>query len=703
LPAIWWQVGNISPKIRFDVNHFLHLTGMEAFFGTFLSWCQRNGIQGRIQTYGFSTDNIEAAGATHVPEMEITPGEKDSAPWFDTRIGPKKYVSSGAHIYGRPVVSVEAYTFLHWERYRATLEELKIATDGFLRSGATKFVNHGFSFLPERDLAPTRRMPWAPQVNPSNIWWKYYPLLSQYIARACYLLRQGSFSPDIAVYSPLANQWTRDVLNARRWTRDFDWGELGFLLISNGYDFDLLNDDALQRIAEFDDDRINIRAMEYKLLLLPNVQALPLETMKAIEEYVSGGGVVIALDRVPDSSTGFSDYEEKDRKVRTIVKTLFGEPSGRDGVSTVRYGDGCTHFIKKVLDRKIWWDQRSSVLDPFLNTIRDHIQPDFGIDFAHQGLRKNEGLTFLHRRLETSDIYFVANVQDKSVEIPVTYRVLDRKVSEWNPFSGSICPKYHYRSKDAGTEVPLRLSPYASTFLVFEKNGAEGRVEHTEMDRVLRVTQDTVEGLVTRNGIFRTTINMNGNRTNRSVEVSGIPAPINISGTWDFRLEGRGCETVEKRLTSLGSWTDDPETRHCTGTGRYEITFDLPDQYLTKDYRISLDLGKVGSIAEARVNGQDAGTVWIRAQKLDVTKMLRAAQNKLTVLVTNTGINRVAGFSEPPPVPKNLVGRFGGDAGRPAPEIGFKPLPPSGLMGPVQLLVSKKVEFAHAPPEVYEP
>ncbi len=32
LPAIWWDMGEITPKIRHDVNEFLHEIGMEAFF-----------------------------------------------------------------------------------------------------------------------------------------------------------------------------------------------------------------------------------------------------------------------------------------------------------------------------------------------------------------------------------------------------------------------------------------------------------------------------------------------------------------------------------------------------------------------------------------------------------------------------------------------------------------------------------------------
>ncbi len=234
LPALWWEVDDLSPRVRHDVNEFLHEQGMKAFFGPFLDWCRAHGVRGRIQPYGFVTDNIEGAGRADLPEMEITPGEKDAVPWYDTRIGPREYVASGAHLYGRDVVSTEAFTFLHHEPYRATPEELKIATDGYLRAGANKFYNHGFIASPERGvIVPTRGFWEAIRISPENIWWPYYHLVADYTARCCWMMRQGNFVADVAVYSPLANQWTQSVLNARRWTRDFEWGNLNQLLSSN--------------------------------------------------------------------------------------------------------------------------------------------------------------------------------------------------------------------------------------------------------------------------------------------------------------------------------------------------------------------------------------------------------------------------------------------------------------------------------------
>ncbi|MFA5816642.1 MAG: glycosyl hydrolase [Bacteroidales bacterium] len=709
LPAIWWEVSDISPKIRFDVNDFLHKTGLRVFFKTFLEWCEAHHIQGRIQAYGFNTDNIEASGMTHIPEMEITAGEKDAADWFDTRIGPKKYVASGAHIYGRKIVSAEVYTFIHWERYRETLEELKIASDGYLLSGATKFYNHGFNFSPEKIVSPTRSLPFAAYIQPQNVWWNYYPRLAEYIARCSYLLRQGDFAPDIALYSPLANQWALNVLNPRKWTREFDWGELGNLLISNGYDYDLINDDALQNMAKIEDGKIKIQNLEYKLLILPNVETIPLKTLQFIEKYVDMGGVVIALERLPERSTDYIDYKQTDEKVKELTNNLFNKPKLPDGkadnpygvkeskieegVLMNPYGNGRTYQLKDVIDRQIWWDKRSSTLDPFLETIRKHIAPDFGIDFAWEGMRKNEGLTFIHRKLAEKDIYFVSNIQDKQSTIPVTFRVKNKVIRKWNPYTGEITPILSFSESKEGIKVPLNLAPYESMFVEFSPGEPETYVTKTDFYQITEAKKNEIKAYALQNGTYFTSIkSRNGEKKITSV-VSGIPAPYLISGKWSIELKGNDFPLSAKQSDFLYSWTEDPLTRNFSGTGRYEINFKLSSDYIKKELKLFLDLGKVGNIAEVSLNDKKIGTTWMRDQNLDVTGVVKEGDNKLVILVTNTLINRVSAMKEPPPVPEDIISRFGNgsiitDIPR---EFGFKPLPASGLMGPVQIVPIKVV------------
>ncbi|MCC6698234.1 MAG: hypothetical protein IT365_21605 [Candidatus Hydrogenedentes bacterium] len=695
LPALWWPVGDISPKITYDVNDFLHHAGMEIFVETFVNWCHEHHVKASMEPYGFTTDTLENTGAVDLPFMEVTPGEKDAVPWFDTRIGPRRYVASGANQYGRNVVGVEAYTFAHWELYRATLEELKIASDGFLCAGANQFYNHLYCYTPEREIAPSRALPWEVVLNHTNVWWQHYRLLADYLARCCYLLRLGHPQKDIAIYSPLANQWTLDVKNARKWTREFYWGDLGKLIAANGYDFDLINDDVLQHHADLGSGRIRAGGMSYRVLILPNIQAIPLATLQKVQQFVQDGGVVIALERVPDSATGLTDCATNDAQVRTIVSEMFAAPAGDNGTGPRDYGKGRTHCIKLVINRQDILDARSSMLDPFVNSLREHVTPDLGIDFAQEGLRENNGLTFVHRVLDDTDIYFVSNIQQVASTIPLTFRVQGKVPWRWNPYTGAIARHWQYRTVEDGIELPLKLAPYESTFVLFESGEESPRVEQSNFTQIADITQDAVQALCSDNGEHFVVMSAGGGSKTCSATVRGIPAPLRIDCAWQMSLEGHGLDKVERTLTQLISWTEDPATKHFSGTGRYETSFTLPKEYLASGLELLLDLGRVGNVAVVELNGTKIGTTWMRGQTLDITKSARRGQNRLVVRVTNTDINRASSLTEPVPVPEDLVPHYGSGT-TPFTEhfrgpAGFKPLPASGLLGPVHIVAMKKV------------
>jgi hypothetical protein len=162
-------------------------------------------------------------------------------------------------------------------------------------------------------------------------------------------------------------------------------------------------------------------------------------------------------------------------------------------------------------------------------------------------------------------------------------------------------------------------------------------------------------------------------------------------------LEGSDFAKVESTLTHLVSWTSNPGTKHFSGTGRYETSFTLPSEYLSPDLLLELDLGRVGNIAEVEVNGKRVGTCWMRNQRLDITRTVSDGSNRLVVWVTNTLINRASGLTQPVPVPEDLVAHYGRGttpytASSRGP-VGFEPLPASGLLGPVRIIVSKKMNI----------
>jgi hypothetical protein len=82
-------------------------------------------------------------------------------------------------------------------------------------------------------------------------------------------------------------------------------------------------------------------------------------------------------------------------------------------------------------------------------------------------------------------------------------------------------------------------------------------------------------------------------------------------------------------------------------------------------------------------------------QTLDATSLLTPGKNIMRVLVTNTLINRVAGWKSVPPLPPNLKPLYGGGLQENIPQaselFGFEPLPRSGLLGPVYISPLKRV------------
>jgi hypothetical protein len=685
LPAVWWDIGELTPQIRHDVNEFLHHTGLETTFKPFLGWCSEHGVEGRIQPYHrFTTEIVQSAGLTHRPECEIpTIG-------FGVEMNVRKSVSSGAHLYGRPIVSAEAYTFVHFQRYRSTLEELKVAGDGYVRDGVNQFYNHGYSYSPERDVSPARSVPFANLISHPNTWWEYYPHLSSYVSRVHYLLRQGDFAPDIALYSPYRTRWTQRVIkgtNSRNLPLEAMGRDLGTHLVASGYDFDWVNDDVLLNHAQVQDGKIVVRGMEYKFLILPDVRAIPVGTMEFIRDYVRSGGIAIALDHVPTKSVGLTAHTEKSERVKSIAIELFA--AGRE---RTEYGRGYTYYVSGIVASS-WrpsWRRRS--LDALMRILREHLAPDFALE----GTEESSGLTFVHRRTQDIDIYFVTNLQDKPSDVPLLFRVTGKTPHRWDPYTGKAFPIQYCRWVDSGISIPLSLAPYESTFVLFEPGEELPHVTETNLASIDAVTADRVTGLTNANALCTVTLNVDGRIRTGTLRASGLPAPYILSGSWTLTLEGKGFPRMQKTLSNLSSWTQDRNTKHFSGTGRYELDFELPESYVEDDVELVLDLGRVGDIADVELNGEVVGVAWMRPYRLDITTAAHKGTNRLVVLVTNTLINRVSGFKEAPPVPEELVPHYGRaptdySRGREGPEMGFEPLSPSGLMGPVTIRPVKRV------------
>lgn len=640
LPAIWDDIGDSTQRVRYDVNVFLHEVALDTFFGTLRESCAAVGVDVRVQPhFRMMCELIQAASATPRPETE------SSTPRFAVLAYPRKETVAGARFGRRGIVSAEAFTFIHQERYCTTLEELKIATDAFLRDGVTQFYNHGFLYTEETQVAPSRDVPWGERISPWNTWWPYYGQLTAYTSRAAFLCRQGRFVADLLVYSPAAELWTtRAVWNDDRHVTPY--GRLPRILVANGYDFDPVSDDLLQRGVRAQDREYRVGEQAYRVLILQRSRVMPLATARAILRAVESGCVVIALERLPDHDPGLHG---DDSQLRDVLARIFnGRPNA---VFLPDY-----RFIDVPFDPQAQPGfSPSPQLAPgerrLLDELRKRIEPDFLL----AGGRQSDGLTFLHRRVGDIDIYFVTNLQPHACSEEIAFRVTGQRVERWDALSGEI-QSVSAESRHGATRLRVMLDAWQSAFYLFTSN---------QPRKLPKSHPRTAE---------------------RAARV--------IDGPWTLRLEGVGFPPMRLHLERLTSWTDSEATRFCSGTGVYETEFDLPAEYLHANVSLELDLGEVAFVADVVLNGKAVGARIMHPYRFDIAHAALTGRNHLSVRVTNLLLNHVAGLKEMPAIPAKLRERLGDRELSAASALGAtrrdqarRRLPPSGLLGPVRVVV----------------
>jgi hypothetical protein len=155
------------------------------------------------------------------------------------------------------------------------------------------------------------------------------------------------------------------------------------------------------------------------------------------------------------------------------------------------------------------------------------------------------------------------------------------------------------------------------------------------------------------------------------------------TGPWsvEFAPEWGGPKSVE--FPSLVDWTarSEPGIRFYSGTAIYRKSLEIKRVAAGKS--LWLDLGDVCELAEVKINGQSCGIVWAPPFRVDITRALKPGPNQIEIEVVNFWPNRIIGdqaLPESERVTHTNIRELTRDT----------PLMPSGLLGPVRVMVTDK-------------
>jgi hypothetical protein len=407
LPALAGDIGEKTMAIRHDWGRTLTELAEENYLKPLTEWAHEHGTLFRSQSYGTPPVNLSSNALVDLPEGE-------GSQW--RRFSTTRWASSAGHLYGRPVISSETWTWLHSPVFRATPLDMKAEADIHFLQGVNQLVGHGWPYSPPSAGEPGWRFYAAAVFNQHNPWWLAMPDITLYLQRVSFLLRQGQPVNDVAVYIPTDDAYaafTPGNVSVNKTVDQLLGADLVPKILDAGYNFDFIDDGAIAH-----------GGVPYPILILPAVERIPLATYRKLEEYVRKGGVLIATKHAPTMAPGVMEASDTP-KIAELSRQLFSH----GGVVTDLAA------LPAELHKALAADVATA--------------PEIG---------------FVHRKLDVADIYFLVNTSNRPVRAKAAFRA-QGNAEVWDPLRGTT----------TGASGDLDLAPYESRVLVFSKDAESVR------------------------------------------------------------------------------------------------------------------------------------------------------------------------------------------------------------------------------------
>lgn len=686
LPVVTGRVvgsAETSERFLWDFRRTICDLFADNYFKYFKELCHKNGLLFSTEGYGNgSFDNLQVGGLADIPmgEFWVGGGAMESI----------KLAASSAHITGKSVVGAESFTADDSRgRWLVDPYSVKALGDKVMSQGVNRFIFHRYAHQPWSGVEPGMTMgPWGMNLERTITWWDQGAAWMKEIARSQFLLQQGRFVGDIAVFAG-----------------DEGPNDLFYNSPPKGYDFDGVDATAVQTMQVKNGRLVLPTGMEYRVLVLPDSPWMTLKTLRKIGALVADGATVVGPK--PTKSPSLSD-DTGAAEFRALADKVWGQ------VGSVKSG---LHTSGK--GRAYWGVELGEVLK------QAKVAPDFSSQLK---------LNWIHRKVGDSEVYFVANPSYRAVHASMTFRVSGMTPEVWNPETGEMGTALVWKDRGGMTNVPVTFDPAGALFVVFRKKSSGNH-----LDSLMAVTGDSdvpkapkievvsaryeavdgsggadvvtkvrglIEGGETEIGAtnsnfgdpvvnkvkrFRIVYNIDGKRFERSIPENGtlvlvgassdtelldyeihsdgfwawkpltlqvkdsrgrskkvkLPGALSkpVSGSWAIQFDvARGGPANPVTVDKLTPWNEltDPKAKYFSGSATYSKTVTLSKSGLDGS-RVFLDLGRVKNFADVTVNGQTFETLWKAPFRVDVSKALRTGQNVIEVKVTNLWPNRLIG------------------------------------------------------------
>jgi glycosyl hydrolase family 106( putative alpha-L-rhamnosidase) len=405
----------IGDRVRHDYWQTVSDVMIANFYQPLDEWAKKNHVQARVQAHGAQADVLKIYGMSDIPETE----QLYAGGTYDFL----KAAASGAHIYGRRLVSSESFV-KRGNPYITTPEKLKAWSDELLTAGINQIIYHGYPYehmdRPEPGWHPfSDPLPFSSDMNQHNTYWEFIPRINAYITRLQYVSQTGENVAQVALY--------RSALAYETHNPQPPDPEIDRRLMESGYNYDHVNNDALLKSHVESGKLVVPSGARYNVLVLLDDRYLPVEVAEKIAAFRGGGLPVVFVGTVPSEEAGLNDWEMKSRRIRDLFHGIAAQGDANGAVAE----------------------------------IRKSLKPD--LEFV-----KDASTTyFFHKKLAGMDAYFLRNASERAADLEVVFPA-SAPPENWDPWTGEIAPEYEFERTPGGVHMHFELPPFGSRLIVFD-------------------------------------------------------------------------------------------------------------------------------------------------------------------------------------------------------------------------------------------
>ncbi len=316
LPALFGEDSEEeNSRVLSDYRETISDLLLERFTKVWKRWSLNYNALIRNQAHGSPANVLDLYAASDIPETEGT---------SPLRI---KLASSAGHVSGKKLISAEAATWLN-EHFLSSLADVKKNFDRYFANGVNLLIYHGTPYSPTTEEWPGWLFYASVHFAPTNTWWEDLKSVNSYVTNCQSFLQSSKPANDVLIYYPIYDVWSkRGKTLLKHFGTDSDelpddLRSLSQKFLTDGYLFDFISDKQITNLSVEKVKIVSNNYSEYKTLIIPHCNYIPLKTFQKIIELAKAGATIIFHKDFPGDLPGLYRLQERRKVYYKLLKDI---------------------------------------------------------------------------------------------------------------------------------------------------------------------------------------------------------------------------------------------------------------------------------------------------------------------------------------------------------------------------------------------